>query len=246
MYGLSRARDRAQQRQRLGVERDRARLAGFRQRHQQRAPLPVDVVPLRLGDLVAPRAGEQQQHDRLRGGLVLVRLDRHDQALGFLRRQEAVALHVGRGAEADRRVLRSCRRRAICARDCRCSAAGSARGWWCRRRSPFGASPAAARRSPRSSPDRPTARRAREGCAAAARSRRCTSCACSSSRAADSGRARIPSASAWRAARGAAAADPSPTSACARTRRALRRAWSSVSTSAGPILNCRSRPRASV
>jgi len=46
------ARDRLQQRNRCAIERDGSGLAGFRQGHQQRAPLPVHILPLGVGNLV--------------------------------------------------------------------------------------------------------------------------------------------------------------------------------------------------
>src|SRR5215469_18462811 len=67
-----RTRQRLQQRNGSGVQRHGSRSAGLGNGHKQRVPLPIHIVPLSLGDLVAPGSGEQQEHDGFGGNLVLI------------------------------------------------------------------------------------------------------------------------------------------------------------------------------
>ena len=81
------ARDRLQHRQRRRVKGNCPGLARFRDGYPQHTLRPVHVLPLGPRDLVAARAGEQQQGDGLCGGSVFVLGKGRDEAVGFLRGQ---------------------------------------------------------------------------------------------------------------------------------------------------------------
>ena len=93
------ARDRLQQRDGCPVERDRSGLAGFRHWHQQRAPLPVHMLPFGVGNFVTPAACEQQQFDRLGCASVLVLVDGGDKPLRFVGSQKPLPVNLRGHAE---------------------------------------------------------------------------------------------------------------------------------------------------
>ncbi len=130
------ARDRSQQRHGVAVQCIDAWLAGFGDGHQRGAPLPVDVVPLRVRDLVAPCAGEQRHHDGLRGASIFVDIVEAISLLVCISVEKAVALHVRSGIEPRGGIFANACDLPL-ARQVEDEAdAGSAPDWSCRSHSP--------------------------------------------------------------------------------------------------------------
>ena len=76
-------RRRPQQCNGRSIERNGSRFARFRHWHEQGSLLPVHILPPGAGHLTAPGSSKQQEHDGLCGDLVLVHVDRADEALGL-------------------------------------------------------------------------------------------------------------------------------------------------------------------
>ena len=93
-----RASQRLQQRDGSSIQRDPPRSAGLGHGHEQRASLPVHILPLGLGDLAAAGSSEQQEHDGIGSDAVFVRFDCCDKALGFFAGEKSLTMdHGGRG-----------------------------------------------------------------------------------------------------------------------------------------------------
>ena len=95
MLAVLHARDRLQQCDGSGIERNGSRFARFRHWHQQRAPLPVHMLPFGVGNFVTPGACEQQQFDGLGCASVLVLVDGGDKPLRFVGSQKPLPVNLG-------------------------------------------------------------------------------------------------------------------------------------------------------
>jgi len=104
VFGSRRAGQRMQQGDGSAVKRDNPGFAGLGQRHQQRLFLPVHMIPFGLGDLIAPGSGEQQEHDGFGRKLVVVHVDRGNEALGLLGGEEPLPMDLGGRGETCGRV----------------------------------------------------------------------------------------------------------------------------------------------
>ncbi len=95
---------RPQRRQGCTTKRNRPRLAGLRQRHQQRAALPVHMLPFGVGDFVTPGTGQQQQLDGLGCHLIVVSVDGGHEPLRLLGGQEALPVDLRGQAKSRGRI----------------------------------------------------------------------------------------------------------------------------------------------